>query len=463
MNYKHRISARLVLSIALLALTFPPSFMDAATSSIFKQAERYTVRIHGSTVVALETSERGSWGGSGFIVHIDRSAGEAFVVTNKHVIGDGISSLQISFKDGERLPATPIYIDPVYDFGMLKFDIDEPGVPENITTARLGNSSSIETGHPVGTFGNPAWLEYCATEGIISSVTNRASGYSGAFLQTDAAVNPGNSGGPLISLKTGDVIGINTAGGGENVENINWSLAINQLKPIIKQAVAGELPYAGHMGWLGANFYEINVDRAMEDFGASFTNNIPRKALLTCDIFKGSSAETSGLMSGDIILSVDDKIPDDLADFTTLRRTLGGKRVRFVVCRLGEKKTIEIDLPDQGNLRPREYVTFAGMVIQANTPTVQRPDFSPECVCVCDVLEGSSAETWGAHKWSVRGVVVNLQYHPVKSLDDFWNAIKDVQPSQPVELFYGSPHNGYIVKVVYYGDSEAPQRETVEQ
>lgn len=453
------------IGITILVLALLVTATDAAVSSqdIFKQAERYTVRIHSSTITALEGSDRGSCSGSGFIMHIDKMTGEAYVATNRHVIGTGISSIQINFKDGERLSATPIYIDPVYDFGMLKFDIDEPGVPENISTARLGNSSAIEVGHSVGTFGNPAWLEYCATEGIISSVTNRASGYNGAFLQTDAAVNPGNSGGPLISLKTGDVIGINTAGGGENIENINWSLAINQLKSIIEQAVAGELPYAGHMGWLGAIFYEINVDRAMEDFGASFTDNIPRKALLTCDIYKGGPAETSGLMSGDVILSVDDKIPDDLADLITLSRTLGGKRVRFVVCRLGEKKTIEIDLLDQGDLRPKEYVTFAGMVIQANTPTVQDASFSPECVYVSDVLEGSSAEAWGAFKWSVRGVVVNLQYHPVKSLDDFWNAVKDVQPNQPIELFYGSSHDCYIVKVVYYYDHEAPQRITVEQ
>lgn len=455
---------RIFIPVVLIAVLWGAT-AEAAVSSqdIFKQAERYTVRIHSSTITALEGSDRGSCSGSGFIVHIDKKTGEAYVATNKHVIGTGISSIQINFKDGERLSATPIYIDPVYDFGMLKFDIDDPGVPENITTARLGNSFSMETGHPVGTFGNPAGFEYCATEGIISSITNNP-GYAGAFIQTDAAINPGNSGGPLISLKTEQVVGINTASGaGTNIENIGFSLAIDQLKPIIEQAVAGELPYAGHIGWLGASFYEINIDRAMEDFGANFTNNIPRKALLTCVIYKGSSAEKSGLMSGDVILSVDDKIPDDLADFTTLRRTLGGKRVRFLVCRLGENKTIEIDLLDQGDLRPREYITFGGMVIQANTPTVQNASFSPECVYVCDVLEGSSAQAWGAFEWPLRGIVVNLQYYPIESLDDFWNAVKDIQPGQPVELFYGSPQECYIVKVVYYYDHEAPKRITVEQ
>lgn len=453
------------IGIMILVLALLVTATDAAVSSqdIFKEAERYTVRIHASTVTALEGDERGSASGSGFIVYINRKTGEAYVATNKHVIGTGISSLQINFKDGERLPATPIYIDPVYDLGMLKFDIDEPGVPENISTARLGNSSAIEVGHPVGTFGNPAWLEYCATEGIISSVTNSAQGYDGAFLQTDAAVNPGNSGGPLISLKTGDVIGINTAGGGENIENINWSLAINQLKPIIKQAVAGELPYAGHMGWLGVEFYEINADRAMEDFGASFTDNIPRKALLITSLYTEGPAEKSGLLSGDVILSINNEVPDDHAGFLFLMRDLAGQRCVFEVCRLGESKTIEVDVVDRGDLRPKEYVTFAGMVIQENTPSVTSLLVPPECVYVSDILEGSSAEAWGAYKHSVRGILTNLQYHTVRSLDDFWNAIKDVKPGQPVEFFYGVPNYGWILKVVYYGDSEAPQRIAVEQ
>ncbi|MEA3310874.1 MAG: hypothetical protein U9Q76_01510, partial [candidate division WOR-3 bacterium] len=85
-------------------------------------------------------------------------------------------------------------------------------------------------------------------------------------------------------------------------------------------------------------------------------------------------------------------------------------------------------------------------------------------VFVSDVLEGSSAEAWGMYSGDpIRGVLVNLAYYPVRSLDDFWNAIKDVEPSQPVEFFVGQPDDGWIVKVIYYYPSEAPLRERVER
>jgi S1-C subfamily serine protease len=454
------------ITVIVVSVMLTVSILGAAADSkaVFRQAESYTVRIYGSTITAIEGASRSSWGGSGFIVDIDRKAGVAYIATNKHVIGTGISSLQISFKDGERLTATPIYIDPVYDFGMLEFNLNEPGVPDNISVARLGNSTSIEVGHPVGTFGNPEGFEYCGTEGIISSVTNNP-GCSGSFLQTDAAINHGNSGGPLISLETGAVIAINTAISrteGSVVEGIGWSLAIDQLKPIMNQVIEDKLPYAGQMGWLGISLDEINVDRAEQDFGAVY-NDVPRKALLVRSINVGSPAEKAGISPGDVILSVDGKTPEDYPGFQLMMRELGGKDCSIKTCRFGEIKTINATPTDLGALRPREYVSFAGMTIQSGTPNVLDGSIEPDCVYVSDKLEGSSAEAWGAYIWPVRGILVNLKYYPTKSLDDFWNAIKDVQQGQSVELFYGPKNNGYVVKVVYYYDSEAPKRVAVEQ
>jgi len=453
--------------LMLLALLLIPSSLLSASSSnnFFKKAERYTVRVYSSTIVALEGAERGSWEGSGFVVHIDRREGVAYVATNKHVIDEGISSIQVSFKDGERFPATPIYIDPVYDFGMIKFDLDEPGVPANAASAELGRSSTVEVGHPVGTFGNPMSLEYCATEGIISSVTNSPWGCDGAFLQTDAAINPGNSGGPLISLRNGKVIGINTAVSDES-EGIGWSLAVDQLKPVIEQVIAGELPYAGRMGWLGVNLEEINLDRAREDFGAQYGFNHPRKALLVIDVFPKTPAARSGLQPGDVIYLINWMMPQDYADYLAMMRDVAGQNCEMVFYRLGQEIELEVEVEDRGELRPKEYVTFAGMTIQSASPTVYESYSSvssPECVFVSDVLEGSSAEAWGMYSGDpIRGVLANLKYHPVRSLDDFWNAVKDVAPGQSVEFFVGQPDNGWIVKVVYYYPSEAPWREEVE-
>jgi len=450
--------------MAVLVLLISSSVMAQTNQEgYFKEAEKYTVRIYGSTVTALETSIRGSWTGSGFVLHIDRNTGYAFVGTNKHVIGDGISSLQISFKDGERFQALPVYIDPIYDFGILKFKLSEKGVSPGITCAVMGDSEKASVGISVGTFGNPMGLEYCATKGIISSTTNTPGEFAGSFLQTDAAINPGNSGGPLISLEDGLVIGVNTAVTNDT-QGIGWSLAINQLKPIIDQVIKGELPYAGRMGWIGATIEEINTDRAIEDFGAKFASLIPRKSILVTAVLKESPAEKSGFMPGDIIMSVDNKLPMDNADFLSTMRNLGGKKCSFLLCRMGQQINLDLDVLERGSLRPKEYVTFAGMVIQPNSPTVYETSYSwasPDCVYVSDVLEGSSGEAWGAHKGTIRGMLINMTYYQVKSLTDFWNAIKDVKPGQPVEFFYWTTNYGTIVKVVYYSESEMPSLKKV--
>jgi len=442
------------------------AYAASSSNNIFREAERYTVRVYSSTTIALEGAERGSVVASGFVVHVDRGEGVAYVVTNKHVIDEGVSSIQISFKDGERFPAEPIYIDPVYDFGMLRFRLDESGVPRNVAPARLGHAGKVEVGHQVGTFGNPRFLEYCATKGIVSSVTNTPWGYNGAFLQTDAAINPGNSGGPLISLVSGRVIGINTAVT-NNSEGIGWSLAIDQLKPIIKQVIAGELPYAGRMAWLGVSLSEINVERAEEDFGVQYGSEVPRKALLVQNVFPRTPAAESGFEPGDILCSINGVTPQDNADYLAMMRDLAAQRCEIVIYRLGQKLNLWVQMQDRGELRPKEYVSFAGMTVQPTSPTVYE-NFAgistPECVFISDVLEGSSAQAWGMYSgYPIRGVAVDMVYHPVRCLDDFWNAVKDVQPGQPVELFLGSSVTGWIVKVVYYYPSEAPLREEVER
>jgi len=327
----------------------------------------------------------------------------------------------------------------------------------------MGDSDKISVGISVGTFGNPIGLEYCATKGIISSTTNTPGDFAGSFLQTDAAINPGNSGGPLISLEDGLVIGVNTAVT-NNTQGIGWSLAINQLKPIIEKVITGELPYAGRMGWIGATVEEINPDRAIEDFGAKFPSSVPRKSILVTAILKESPAEKSGFMPGDIIISVDNKLPMDNADFLSDMRNLGGKNCSFLLCRMGNEIKLDVEVLERGSLRPKEYITFAGMVIQPNSPTVYETSYSwasPDCVYVSDVLEGSSGEAWGAHKGTIRGILINLTYYPVKSLEDFWTAIKDIKPGQSVEFFYWTSNYGSIVKVVYYSENEGPSLEKV--
>jgi S1-C subfamily serine protease len=434
----------------------------SATNSaqVFAEAEKYSVRVYVTTTVALESSQRGSYQGSGFIVYIDREAGYVYAATCEHVIGDGVCNAQISFKDGERIQAEPIYIDPVYDFGMIRFRLDEPGIPSDITTAKLGDSDKLKIGERVGTFGHPSGIEFSGTEGIVSSTTNTPQAGTGKFIQTDAPINPGNSGGPLILMKNGSVIGINAATTGEG---IGWSLAINQLKQIIEDVIAGELPYGGHVGWMGFDVEEITPARAEESFKTKMPEHV-RKAILIRTLAPENAGDKAGVKSGDIVFAINGKAPVDEADYAVMMKGLADKTCTLTVSRFGEKIDFELLAADRATDRPKEYISVAGMIVQPMSRFLQYwYDMDSNAVYVADVEEESAAASWDAYAGPVRAVAVRGVYHEITSFDTFWEAVKDLEPGEPMELFYGLDRIRSIVKVVYYDESEAPQRREVTQ
>lgn len=448
-------SVRHLLKILGLVLISTSMIIGANSAEVFTEAEKYSVRVYVTTTVALESSIRGSSQGSGFIVHIDRNQGYAYVATCQHVIGDGLVYAQISFKDGERIQAEPVYIDPIFDFGMLRFRLDEPGVPSDIKVARLGDSDDLEIGDRVGTFGHPVGIEFSGTEGIVSSVTNTPHGATGKFIQTDAPINPGNSGGPLIVMKNGRVIGINAFTGGAG---IGWSLSINQLKSLIYQVVAGELPYGGRVGWMGFDVREITPARAAESFVTEMPDDV-RKALLIRAVAPATQAESAGVKAGDIVYAVNGTVPADDADYAQLMVKLADEMCTLRVSRFGEKIDFELLASDRAADRPTEYITIAGMVVQPMSRFLQYwYDMDSAAAYVADVEEESSAASWEAYTGPVRAVAVDGTYYEVTSFESFWEAVADLEPGEPMELFYGIDRIRSIVKVVYYDPSEAPER-----
>lgn len=448
---------RKVLAMVLIAVG-----VVSATSSadIFARAERYSVRVYVTTTVALESSQRGSYQGSGFIVHLDRNQGYAYVATCEHVIGDGICNVQISFKDGERIPAEPVYIDPVYDFGMIRFRLDESGVPLNVTIAKLGNSDKLKIGDRVGTFGHPSGIEFSGTEGIVSSTTNTPSTGTGKFIQTDAPINPGNSGGQLIMMKDGSVIGINAATSGQG---IGWSLAVNQLKPIIADVIADRLPYGGRVGWMGFDVTEITPARTSESFKTEMPPYV-RKAILIRTLAPGNAGDQAGVRSGDIIYAINGKTPEDEADYAVIMKRLANEVCTLTVSRFGEKIDFELFATDRAADRPDEYISVAGMFIQPMSKFLQYwYDMDSAAVYVADVQEESAAASWGAYGGPIRAVGVHGEYHEIASFEDFWEAIKNLKSGEPMELFYGVDRIRSIIKVVYYDEDEAPERHQITQ
>ncbi len=168
----------------------------------FKQALGYTVKVKTTVKLPFGEDIKGVWGGAGFLV----DARSGWIMTNAHVAGRSPAELKVAFHDGGYLEARQVYIDPYLDLAIL--EVQGENKLEAIKAASLDCGDPPAVGHPVGAFGHPWSLSYTGTRGIISGVTSKI---EAEMLQTDAPVNPGNSGGPLISLRTGKVVGIATS------------------------------------------------------------------------------------------------------------------------------------------------------------------------------------------------------------------------------------------------------------
>lgn len=263
--------------------------------------------------------------GSGFVISED-----GFVVTNNHVI-EGADEIRIEFFDGKELEATVVGTDPKIDIALLKVEADGP-----LEYVRFADSDTARVGDWVLAMGNPLGQGFSLSVGIVSARNRALSGSYDDYIQTDAAINRGNSGGPLFNMD-GDVVGVNTAilspNGGSI--GIGFSMASNVVTRVVDQLREyGET----RRGWLGVRIQDVTPDVAEAMDLASAAG-----ALIT-DVPEGP-ARDAGLLAGDVILSFDGV---DVEDTRGLVRQVGntavGKTVRVVVHRDGATKTIRVTL-----------------------------------------------------------------------------------------------------------------------
>jgi S1-C subfamily serine protease len=217
----------LIGALTLLAGPHPAAAQDATDGvirRIFADATRYTVRLRVSIDAPFLGDEHGVRYGTGFVVDRDRR----WIVTNAHVTTRSPAKIAVSFKDQEYQTGRRIYADPYLDLAVV--ELVAAVMPEKAIAAELGCDDEIEAGREVGAFGHPHGIEYSATRGILSGITDR---YAIEYLQTDAAINPGNSGGPLIDTRSGRVVGVNTAIV-SNSQGIGLAIAIKHACQIVQ-------------------------------------------------------------------------------------------------------------------------------------------------------------------------------------------------------------------------------------
>ncbi len=263
--------------------------------------------------------------GSGFVISED-----GYVVTNNHVI-ESADEIIIEFFSGEELAAEVIGTDPKTDIALLKVKADKP-----LPFVSFGDSDTARVGEWVLAMGNPLGQGFSLSAGIVSARNRALSGTYDDYIQTDAAINRGNSGGPLFNLD-GEVVGVNTAilsptGGSIG---IGFSMASNVVKRVVDQLQEfGET----RRGWLGVRIQDVT-----EDVAEAIGLEKPAGALVT-DVPEGPAAE-GGMLAGDVITSFDGK---EVADTRGLVRQVGntqvGKTVRVIVFREGKTQTLKITL-----------------------------------------------------------------------------------------------------------------------
>ncbi|PID63008.1 MAG: serine peptidase [Gammaproteobacteria bacterium] len=354
--------------------------------------------------------------GSGFIID---SAG--YILTNAHVIKN-TDEITVSTTDQTEYQAKLIGVDERTDVALLK--IDKTGLP----AAKIGDSDKAEVGNWVLAIGSPFGFDYTATKGIISAVSRSLpDGTYVPFIQTDAAVNPGNSGGPLFNLD-GEVIGINSQiySRTGTFNGLAFAIPINTA-----MNVANQLKEKGFVsrGWLG-----VLIQGVDQDLAQSFGLKVPRGALIT-RVLPDSPAEQAGLLAGDIVLSLNDK---QIKKSNELPPIVGaikvGTSVNAQVLRQGKEKQLTItigELKDGNPMQVSTQIAQHGLKV-ADLSDKQKATLALDSgVIVTEVLDHSRAKKVG---FRVGDIIVNVNNHAIDNAKAFRQAMNDIPADMPVAV-----------------------------
>jgi serine protease Do len=281
--------------------------------------------------------------GSGFI--IDSSG---YVVTNNHVIEDA-DAIHVILQDGIEIDAKLVGHDPKTDLAVLKIESDKP-----LPTLTWGDSAKARVGDWVVAIGNPFGLGGTVTAGIVSArARDINAGPYDDFLQTDASINRGNSGGPMFNLD-GQIIGINTAifspSGGSI--GIGFAIPSNLAKNVVSQLIAH-----GHTrrGWLG-----VRIQSVTDEIAESLGLGEPRGALVA-SVTDGGPAQDAGLEQGDIILAFDGKKVEEMRKLPRIvAETPIEKTVDVVVWRKGGEETVKVKVGELDETEPEVATLTTG-------------------------------------------------------------------------------------------------------
>lgn len=361
--------------------------------------------------------------GSGVIVR--KTGNTVYILTNNHVAGSA-TSISVKLNDGREFDAKLVGADERMDIALISFQTADKSIP----VAVLGDSDKVQTGDICFAMGAPLGYSQSVTEGIVSA-TGRSGGSIGNindFIQTDTAINQGNSGGPLLNIY-GEVIGINTwivsqSGGNQG---LGFAIPINNIKKSIDDFIKdGKVTY----GWLGVSLVALN-ESYLDSLGVD-----TKKGAFASQIFIGSPAHKGGMQAGDFIIELNGKT---VRTVDQLVRDVGGLKAGdnaiFKVIRGGNELTLTVKIEERNN----DTVTngsklWPGFIAVPLNDDIRKKlnleEAKVEGVAVTSVQEKSPA---AALRLQDGDIITAVNGKPVKSLGDFYSAL-DMSKNKSIQF-----------------------------
>ena len=362
--------------------------------------------------------------GSGVIINADKG----YVVTNNHVI-DSADKITVKLEDGREFKAKLVGADPMSDVALIQLEN-----PKNLTEIKIADSDKLRVGDFTVAIGNPFGLGQTVTSGIVSalgrSTGNTDEGYE-SYIQTDAAVNRGNSGGPLINLN-GELIGINTAiispSGGN--AGIAFAIPSNMANNLVQQIIEfGEVK----RGLLGIKGGELNADLAK-----AFDVEAQQGAFIS-EVMADSAASKAGLKAGDVITALNGQKIRSFAELRAKVATTGaGKEIELTYLRDGKENNVKVTLQsdDQSKTNAKSLLPSLNGAEFANYDAK-----GVKGVEITNVEKGSIAESRGFKKGDV---IVGVNRKAVENLGEL-RKILDSKPSAIALNVLRDGSNFYVI------------------
>ncbi len=369
--------------------------------------------------------------GSGFFISAD-----GYVLTNNHVVENAVKVKVVNFEEKE-FTAKIIGTDPKTDLALIKININ------NAPFLELGDSNKVEVGEWVLAIGNPLGQELTVTSGIISA-KGRQLGVAQYedFIQTDAAINVGNSGGPLVNMR-GEAIGINSVILSPNQGNIGLGFAIpaNMAKKVVN-----DLKQKGKVvrGYLGIQIQGISASEAKD-------LDLPQGGVLIASVEKGSPAENSGLKRYDLIVRINNKDVKTPADLLSeIANTAPGDYVEITYYRNKNKNVVKIkvaEAPENVSISSRESerIIDLGMIVQNNNQQLVK-EFNLKTnkgIVITSISRNGAAARNGLR---IGDVILAVNRTEVNSVSQFRKLLEDKNEESNIFLLINRNGNEMFLK-----------------